>query len=311
MCYNIVYEDQKYETYRSNESKIMQVLLAKVSGFCGDGGKFGVSGAIRLAQEAALSNPGHVYIVGDLVHNTHVTDWLEESYGIHFVKKLSQVPDKATLVIKAHGAPPSFCAECVAKNLHVVDATCPMVKAAQQMVKKYIDEGKQIIYVASSPAHDEAISVSKQVERGVQVVTIDQLADLEIKNPLQTVVMTQTTLSILETKKAFANLQKKYPDLEIRPHLCQATTKRQEAVLELSKQVDLLIVVGAPHSSNSRRLLEVASTSGKPAYAVDEAEELDPAWFNKQIYRVGVIAGASTPEWITQEVVAKIKSITN
>ena len=289
----------------------MQVFLAKVSGFCGDGGKFGVSGAIRLAQEAALSNPGQVYIVGDLVHNTHVTDWLEQSYGIHFVKNIDAVPDKATIVIKAHGAPPDFCDTCVAKNLHIVDATCPMVKAAQKMLKKYVDEGKQVIYVASKPDHDEAVSVSRQVDHSVQVVTLPELENLTIKNPLATVVMTQTTLSILETKRQFAALQKKYPDLTIQPHLCRATTDRQQAVLELAASVDVLIVVGAPHSSNSRRLLEVASTSGKPAYAVDEAEEVDEHWFDTSISKVGVIAGASTPAWITTSVVDKIKKIKN
>jgi len=287
----------------------MQVFLARVSGFCGDGGKFGVSGAIRLAQEAAVSNPGNVYIVGDLVHNTHVTEWLADSYGIHFVKKLSEVPDKATIVIKAHGAPPDFCAECVDKNLHVVDATCPMVKAAQKMLKKHVEEGKEVIYVASKPDHDEAISVSRQVDHGVQVVTLPQLEKLEIKNPLNTVVMTQTTLSILETKKQFDNLHQRYPDVTIKPHLCQATTQRQQAVLELAEQVDVLIVVGAPHSSNSRRLLEVAATSGKPAYAVDEVEDLDESWFETRVHKVGVIAGASTPEWITNEVVEKIKKM--
>ena len=294
-----------------NSIKAMQVRLARVSGFCGDGGKFGVSGAIRLAQEAALSNPGQVYIVGDLVHNTHVTDWLTDSYGIKFVKNLAQVPDGSTLVIKAHGAPPDFCTTCEAKNLHVVDATCPMVKAAQNLVRQFVSAGKKVIYVASDKKHDEAISVSQQVDHGVKVVTLDELSALEIKNPLETVVLTQTTLSMLETQKAFAALQKKYPELAIRPHLCQATTERQRAVLELADEVDLLVVVGAPHSSNSRRLLEVATSTGKPAYAVDEAEDLDPAWFGAQIDSVGVIAGASTPEWITQAVVAKIKIINN
>ena len=184
-----------------------------------------------------------------------------------------------------------------------------MVKAAQSLVRQFVAAGKKVIYVASDKKHDEAISVTHQVDHGVKVVMIDQLADLEINNPLETVVLTQTTLSMLETQKAFDLLRKKYPELTIRPHLCQATTQRQQAVLDLAEEVDLLIVVGAPHSSNSRRLLEVAASTGKPAFAVDEAEEVDPAWFDGRISSVGVIAGASTPVWITDEVVEKIEQL--
>ncbi len=285
----------------------MQVKRARVSGFCGDNGKFGVSGAIRLAQETALADPGRVYIVGDLVHNHHVTAWLEKSYGLHFVSKLDDVPDTATVVIKAHGAPPDFMAAAAQKNLHLIDATCPMVKAAQLLVRQYVAAGKKIIYVASKKDHDEAISVSRQVLSGVKVVTLNELQDLEIKKPQETVVLTQTTLSVLETRAQFAALQKKYPTLTIRPHLCTATTQRQEAVLELAEQVDLLIVVGAPHSSNSMRLLEVAASTGRPAYAVNDVSELQRSWFDQSIYTVGVIAGASTPAWITDEVVTTIQ----
>ena len=285
----------------------MQVKRARVSGFCGDNGKFGVSGAIRLAQETALADPGRVYIVGDLVHNHHVTAWLVKSYGLHFVSKLDDVPDTATVVIKAHGAPPDFMAAAAQKNLHLIDATCPMVKAAQLLVRQYVAAGKKIIYVASKKDHDEAISVSRQVLSGVKVVTLNELQDLEIKKPQETVVLTQTTLSVLETRAQFAALQKKYPTLTIRPHLCTATTQRQEAVLELAEQVDLLIVVGAPHSSNSMRLLEVAASTGRPAYAVNDVSELQRSWFDQSIYTVGVIAGASTPAWITDEVVTTIQ----
>lgn len=287
----------------------MQVKLATVSGFCGDNGKFGVSGAIRLAQEAALSNPGKVYLIGELVHNEHVTNWLKKSYQIKVVSSLKKVPAKATLVIKAHGAPPALYQEAVKKNLNIIDATCPMVKAAQTILKQLIDHGKKVIYVASSKDHDEAVSVTSQVDHGVKIVTLAEIDDLDIKKPADTVVLTQTTLSMLETKEKFAQLQKKYPLLTIRPHLCQATTQRQQAVLALAQEVDLLIVVGAPHSSNSQRLLEVARSSQKPSYAVNEASEIDKSWFDPSILSVGVIAGASTPAWITQAVVKHLETL--
>ncbi|MBQ6437852.1 4-hydroxy-3-methylbut-2-enyl diphosphate reductase [bacterium] len=288
----------------------MQVVMARASGFCGDDGRFGVSGAIKLAQEAALSRPDEVYIVGDLVHNTHVTEWLRRDYGIKFVSKLSDVPDGKVLVIKAHGATPDFLAQAAAKKLTVVDATCPMVAGAQTLVRTLSAQGKKIVYVASDKKHDEARSVSAQA-KGVKVVTLEQLDELEIKRPAETVVLTQTTLSMLETADKFARLQARYPDLEIRAHLCRATTDRQQAVLDLAADVDFLLVVGAPHSSNSRRLLEVAATTGLPARAVDEVSEIDERWFGAGIFRVGVIAGASTPEWITAAVVAKIESWKN
>lgn len=287
----------------------MQVKLAKVSGFCGDDGKFGVSGAIKLAQEAALAEPGKVYLVGELVHNHFVTNWLKESYHLQVVKDLNEIPAGSTVVIKAHGAPPAFFAAAAQKKLRVVDATCPMVKAAQNLVRQFVQAGQTVIYVASSKTHDEAISVSQQVEKGVKVVTLDQLDTLVIKHPETTIVLTQTTLSILETAQKFAALQKKYPALTIRPHLCQATTLRQQAVLELAPTVDLLIIVGAPHSSNSQRLKEVAASTGKPTFAVNDASQIDQVWFSADIFTVGVIAGASTPPWITQEVIEKLQCI--
>ncbi|MDO5561915.1 MAG: 4-hydroxy-3-methylbut-2-enyl diphosphate reductase [bacterium] len=289
-------------------NKEMQVQLARVSGFCGDDGKFGVSGAIALAQEAALSEPGKVYLIGELVHNQHVTNWLEKSYQLKIVSKLEEVPKKSIVIVKAHGAPPSFFAQAQEKELRLVDATCPMVKAAQELVKALAAQGKEIIFVASQKNHDEAISVSQQVENGVRVVTLDELDQLNIKTPEKTVVLTQTTLSILETQEKFAALQKKYPQLIIRPHMCPATTARQKAVLELAKTADVLIVVGAAHSSNSKRLQEVAANTGKPSYIVDNVTELKQEWFEDNIFQVGVIAGASTPSWITDEVVKKLES---
>lgn len=287
----------------------MQVKLARTSGFCGNDGQFGVSGAIRLAQEAALSAPGKVYLIGELVHNQHVTDWLKNSYQLKIVKDLTQVPPKSIVVIKAHGAPPDFFAQAESKKITLIDATCPMVKAAQSLVKQLAAAGKEIIYVASQKNHDEAISVSQQVTKGVKVVTLADLDDLLIKHPEKTVVLTQTTLSILETQEKFIQLQKRYPQITIRPHLCQATTERQQAVLALADQVDIFIIVGAPHSSNSQRLKEIALSTGKPAYAVDNESELQATWFDELMLKVGVIAGASTPAWITEAVVKKLQTI--
>jgi 4-hydroxy-3-methylbut-2-enyl diphosphate reductase len=288
---------------------MIKIKLAQISGFCGDDGLFGVSGAIRLAREAALNYPDQVYLVGDLVHNEHVTTWLKNSYHLKVVKSLNQVPSGAIVVVKAHGAPPDFFALAATKKITLIDATCPMVKAAQNLVKQIIASGKKVLYLASSKTHDEAISVSRQVTKGVKVVELDELDTLTIKHPHQTVVLTQTTLSMLETAAKFQALQQKYPDLTIRPHLCQATTNRQQAVLDMAPQVDLFLIVGAPHSSNSKRLLEIAQTTTKPAYALNDVTQINPNWFDPSVFTVGIVAGASTPSWITQSIITHLKNL--
>ncbi len=286
----------------------MQVKFASVSGFCGNNGQFGVSGAIKLAQEAALSEPGKVYLLGELVHNTHVTKWLQDSYQIKIVDSIEQIPPDSILVIKAHGAPPEIFAAASEKKIRLIDATCPMVKNAQKQLRQLIEQGREVIYLASDKKHDEAISVSRQVKKGVKVVTLAKLPELIIKFPSNTVLLTQTTLSMLDTQAAFTKLERLYPELTIQPHLCAATTDRQKSVLDLANQVDLLLVIGAPHSSNSRRLLEVAATTGKPAYALDQASEIDYSWFSDPTQIIGLIAGASTPQWIIDEIAQKIRA---
>jgi 4-hydroxy-3-methylbut-2-enyl diphosphate reductase len=170
-----------------------------------------------------------------------------------------------------------------------------------------VEAGKTVVFVASDRAHDEAVSICEQVETGVKVVTIAELENLVIDGSEKTVLMTQTTLSMLEVGEALAKLQKKYPVLTLVPHLCAATTERQRAVQELTREVKTVVVVGAPHSSNSNRLKEVARQAGARAYIVDSASELKKEWFAGEKI-VGVTAGASTPPQILEAVIKKLKS---
>lgn len=287
---------------------MLKTKLATISGFCGDD-NFGVIRALSLARQAGISYPDKTYLVGELVHNQQVNHWLEKFYQIKIVKSLSQVPKGGVVIIKAHGASPAFIKEAQAKKLTIIDATCPLVRSSQILVKKIIAAGKQVIFLASDKKHDEAVSVSSQVERGVKIITLEQLANLVIKRPDKTVLLTQTTLSVLETRKQLSQLAKRYPQLTIQPHICPATTKRQQAVLDLAKEVDFLLVVGEPHSSNACRLLEVAKSTGKPAAIVKNAKEIKKSWFTQAVFVVGIIAGASTPTWITQEVQTYIESL--
>lgn len=287
---------------------MLKTKLAAVSGFCGDE-NFGVARALGLARQAGIADPGNTYLVGDLVHNREVSRWLEKFYQIKIVKNLAQVPKGKVVIIKAHGVSPTFIKQAKERELKIIDATCPLVRSSQIMVKKIIASGKQVIFVASDKKHDEAVSVSSQVERGVKIVTLDELTNLMIKRPDKTVLLTQTTLSVLETSEQLKQLAKRYPQLTIQPHICPATTQRQQAVLDLAKEVDFLLVVGEPHSSNTCRLLEVAKSTGKPAAIVGSAKEINQSWFGQTVFVVGIIAGASTPTWIIKAVQEKIESL--
>lgn len=289
---------------------MLKTKLAAVSGFCGDE-NFGVARALGLARQAGIADPGRTYLVGDLVHNQEVSRWLKKFYQLKIVRNLSQVPKGSVVIIKAHGASPAFIKQAQEKKLKIIDATCPMVRSSQLMVKKIIASGKQVIFVASDKKHDEAVSVSCQVERGVKIVTLDELADLAIKRPDKTVLLTQTTLSVFETSEQLKQLAKRYPQLIIQPHICPATTQRQQAVLDLAKEVDFLLVVGEPHSSNACRLLEAAKSTGKPAAIVGSANEIKSSWFGQAVFVVGIIAGASTPTWITKAVQEKVESLSD
>ncbi|MDR0463235.1 MAG: 4-hydroxy-3-methylbut-2-enyl diphosphate reductase [Pseudomonadales bacterium] len=284
----------------------MQINIAKTYGFCGEDGKFGVSGAVNKAVEAGAKYPGDVYIIGSLVHNGHVSKWLTNEHGIKVVDSLDEVPSGKVVLVKAHGEPPSFYEKAQTKGIKVIDATCAVVTTAQKMLKAFVEGGKEVVYIASEKDHDEAIATCQQVDKNVTITTLDEVADLDIPNPENTVVFTQTTLSMIDLQDKLDQLKEKYPTLTLVPHLCNATTDRQKAVQDLAKENDIVIVVGAPSSSNSNRLRDVAQKYNEHAYIVDNASELKKEWF-ENAKKVGVTAGASTPEWILSEVIETIK----
>ncbi len=289
---------------------MLAVKLAQVSNFDNEVDELGVTRAILLAQQAALDYPGNTYLLGELVPNSHVTAWLNEKYQIKVVKSLAQIPARATLIIKVHGVPPEIFAQAQAKKLRLVDATCPLVSQWQQLVKELVTkQGKQVIFVAASKNHDEAISVSRQVDKGVKVVPLSQLEKLVIKRPDNSVVIVQTSLIGEKIHQQLTLLRQKYPNLDIRTHLCPAITKFRQEIVRLAAEVDVLVVVGSSHSSDAGQLLEIALSTGKKAYLVDTAKQLKSTWFDKFVFVVGVVAGISTPAWITKEVVSALKKI--
>ena len=296
---------------------VPEIIIANPHGFCGENGLFGVSGAIRIAQEAAADHPDQqVYILGELVHNPHVTKELAEKFQVQTVASLEEIPEGEILIIKSHGLPPATVIQAEARKLKIIDATCPMVKQVHQLVKVLAGQGKKIVYVASDLQHEEALGVYGEAPDNITLVTLKNLLDFEISEPENTVLLTQTTLSVLETKEAFEVLKEKYPTLTIQPHICPATTLRQQAVRDLAARVDLMIVVGAQNSSNSQRLFETARAANSkiPVYIIDSVTELEPAWFQndqKPLEKIGLSSGASTPEWLLEQVVAEIKKLTS
>lgn len=285
----------------------IKIIVAEPHGFCGND-KFGVTRAIMIAQKTAKQYPGKVYLLGEIVHNQHVVAGLEKDYGVITVHHLAEIPSGATVIIRAHGAAPAIYQKAKAKGLKIVDATCPLVAQVHREVKKLAVEGKQILYVASDYKHDEALGVAGEAPDKVKLITLADLNKQDIANPDNTVVITQTTLSILETKEVLDKLRKKYSTITIRPHICSATTDRQKAVMMLAKQTKTIIIVGSPTSSNSKRLKEVAEASGAKTYMVDIAADLKPEWF-QGVNQIGVSSGASTPEEILNETIERIRTM--
>lgn len=282
-----------------------KIIIADPHGYCGNN-KFGVQGAIQIAQETAKKHPNNTYLLGEIVHNQHVVDWLEKEYGVKTVHSLDGIPKGTTVIIRAHGASPSIYKQAKEKGLNIVDATCPLVTQVHREVGQLATEGKKILYIASQKDHDEAVGVAAEAPEAVTLTTLRELDEVEIVEPEKTVVLTQTTLSILETEKKLNKLKERYPKLTIKPHICMATTQRQKAVIKLAKETELVVIVGSPTSSNSNRLREVAEAAGAKAYIVDTAAELDSNWF-KGVEKIAVSSGASTPEWLLEEAIERIK----
>lgn len=280
-----------------------KVIVAEAHGFC-----FGVERAIKLAQETAKKYPKKTYILGEIVHNSRVVDDLKNNFGIKMVDSLDEIPSGGVVIIRSHGVSPRIYEEIKKRNLEFIDATCPMVMQVHEKVRKWAKENKQIIYIVSDINHDEAVGVYGEAPENIIMTTLKDINNLTVNNSNNTIVVTQTTLSVSETQEAFDFLKQKYPDLEMEPHICLATTERQKSVIKIAGESDKTIIVGSLASSNSRRLVETALGTGKKAYIVESAFDLKPEWF-EGVEVVGVSSGASTPEDLLDEVIEKIKAI--
>jgi len=282
----------------------MEVLLANPRGFCA-----GVDRAIEIVERALKLHGAPIYVRHEVVHNRYVVDDLRAK-GAVFVEDLAEIPEGATVVFSAHGVSQSVRRDAAARKLKVFDATCPLVTKVHVEVAK-MHEGEREIVMIGHAGHPEVEGTMGQVRSGMYLVeSIEDVERLQVKDPDNLAFVTQTTLSVDDARSITEALMRRYPSIvgPKKTDICYATQNRQDAVKELARQSDVLIVVGSPNSSNSNRLREVASKLGVPAYMLDDAADLKSEWVaGKNV--VGVTAGASAPEVLVHAVIARLKEL--
>lgn len=280
------------------------VLLANPRGFCA-----GVDRAIAIVERALELFGAPIYVRHEVVHNKFVVDGLRAK-GAIFIEDLGDVPPGSTLVFSAHGVPQAVRAEAEARGLRVFDATCPLVTKVHVEVAKMRTQGKEIIMIGHK-GHPEVEGTMGQTEGGMYLVeTQEDVARLEVKDANNLAYVTQTTLSMDDAGKVVTALKARFPAITgpKKDDICYATQNRQDAVKTLAAKCDLVIVVGSPNSSNSNRLREVAQNHGAAAYMIDNAGQLDAAWLQDKRC-IGVTAGASAPEILVRQVIARLKDL--
>jgi 4-hydroxy-3-methylbut-2-enyl diphosphate reductase len=282
----------------------MQIVLARPRGFCA-----GVTRAIEIVERALAIHGAPVYVFHEIVHNGHVVGDLERQ-GAIFVDDIAAIPRGAVTVFSAHGVAADVEREARLRNLEIIDATCPLVAKVHLHVQRFARQGLPVVLIGHA-GHDEVVGTVGKVRDTVHVVgSIAEIERLPMPPGTKIAYVTQTTLSVDDTRDIIAALAERYPGLQ-GPELddiCYATHNRQQAVKQIAGDVDLMLVVGAANSSNSHRLQEVAAHCGCAAHLVDDAGAIDPAWLNGA-NRVGITAGASAPEYLVEGVIQRLREL--
>jgi 4-hydroxy-3-methylbut-2-enyl diphosphate reductase len=281
-----------------------EILLAEPRGFCA-----GVDRAIEIVERALIKFGAPIYVRHEIVHNTYVVNDLKDK-GAIFIEELDDVPPGATLVFSAHGVSRAVQDEARARGFQIFDATCPLVTKVHVEVAKLHKEGYEFIMIGHK-GHPEVEGTMGQLDSGIHLV--EDIADVARIQPGQTrllAVVTQTTLSVDDAAEISAAVKARFPNVRApkQQDICYATQNRQDAVKVMSPQVDILIVVGSPTSSNSNRLRELAAKLGTDAYMVDDASELQESWFEGR-HRVGLTAGASAPDVLVRQVIDRLRAM--
>ncbi|MDX3904156.1 MAG: 4-hydroxy-3-methylbut-2-enyl diphosphate reductase [Pigmentiphaga sp.] len=282
----------------------MEVVLAQPRGFCA-----GVDRAIEIVERALQIYGAPIYVRHEIVHNRYVVEDLRAK-GAIFIQELDEAPAGATVVFSAHGVSKSVRREAEQRGLQVFDATCPLVTKVHVEVAKMRAAGNEIVMIGHK-GHPEVEGTLGQAEGGMYLVeTVEDVAALQVADPDKLAYVTQTTLSVDDAAQVAAALKARFPKISEpkKSDICYATQNRQDAVKVMAPECDLVLVVGSVNSSNSNRLREVAERKGVPAYLIDGAADIDPAWLQGRS-RVGVTAGASAPDVLVQQVIARLKEL--
>ncbi|MEP2103505.1 MAG: 4-hydroxy-3-methylbut-2-enyl diphosphate reductase [Parasphingorhabdus sp.] len=288
---------------QKSEKPRISLLVAAPRGFCA-----GVDRAIKIVELAIEKYGAPVYVRHEIVHNRYVVDELKK-LGAIFVEELDEVPDGVPVVFSAHGVPKAVPHKAEERGLEYLDATCPLVSKVHRQAERQVEAGRHIIFVGHEN-HPEVIGTFGQVDDGKMtlVETVEDVAALDPADPDKLSFLTQTTLSVDDTRAIVEALQARFPSI-VGPKgedICYATSNRQEAVKSIAKACDLVLVIGAPNSSNSLRLVEVAEREGTDSYLIQRADEIDLAWM-EGVSTLGLTAGASAPEILVREVVNRLE----
>ncbi|MFZ2296869.1 MAG: 4-hydroxy-3-methylbut-2-enyl diphosphate reductase [Burkholderiales bacterium RIFCSPLOWO2_12_FULL_64_99] len=285
-------------------TQVQDVLLAEPRGFCA-----GVDRAIEIVERALAQFGAPIYVRHEIVHNTYVVNDLKAK-GAIFIEDLAEVPPGATLIFSAHGVSQEVRREADARGFQVFDATCPLVTKVHVEVAKLHREGYEFIMIGHK-GHPEVEGTMGQVTEGIYLVEDeDDVATVQVRYPERLAVVTQTTLSVDDAAGILAAIKRRFPNVREpkQQDICYATQNRQDAVKIMAPQVDVVIVVGSPTSSNSNRLRELAERLGTPSYMIDSPDDLQESWFDAHP-RVGLTAGASAPDVLVQQVIARLHAL--
>ena len=278
---------------------VRRLLLASPRGYCA-----GVERAVETVERALELQGPPVYVRRQIVHNAHVVRALEQR-GAVFVESEEEVPEGALLVLSAHGVAPAVRERAAGRRLRMVDATCPLVAKVHAEARRYAAEGFTIVLVGHAGHEEVEGTLGEAPEMTILVQTAEDAGSIEVTDPTRVAYVTQTTLSVDETAEIVAALRRRFPAIEgpEAGDICYATTNRQRAVKELAAEVELLLVIGSPNSSNSKRLVETARSAGVEAYLIEDEAAIDEHWLDG-VDTVGLTSGASVPEQLVERVCA-------
>ena len=290
----------------NNAGAPLNLVLASPRGFCA-----GVDRAITIVEKALEMYGAPIYVQHEIVHNKHVVQRLRNE-GAVFVENIDEIPEGSHAIFSAHGVSPEVRKRAEKRKLQVLDATCPLVTKVHREAQRYAQKEHTIILIGHHNHVEVKGTVGEAPEHIFVVGTVEEVSDLKIPDEKKVGYITQTTLSLDDTAEIITALKERFPEIKgpAKDDICYATQNRQNAVKALSKEVDLVLVVGAQNSSNSVRLLEVAETTGVKARRIESAAELDPEWL-EAVRNVGITAGASAPEDIVQGIVAEISKMSS